>query len=137
MAATTKPLIQAFDATAVDVKHGTIDAAAIIPFGTLACNDAGSAKALTDTLMQAGATFLGVSTADYNGANGTSQAMLFLRKTAITLPAGKAGDLPAGANVGGKISAQDNQTAKATIAGTDVSLTYLGRDGSGYRVYLD
>ena len=137
MAATTKPLIQAFDANAVDVKHGTIDAAAIIPFGTLACNDAGSAKALTDTLMQAGATLLGVSTKDYNGADGTSQSMLFLRKTAITLPEGKAGDLPAGANVGGKISAQDNQTAKATITGTDASLTYLGRDGSGYRVWLD
>lgn len=137
MAAATKSLIQSYDANATDVKFGVIDAAAVIPAGTLACNDAGVAKALTDTLMQAGATLLGVSTKDYNGADGTSQAMLFLRKTSITLPAGKGGDLPALANVGGKISAQDNQTAKATITGTDASLTYLGRDGSGYRVYLD
>ncbi len=137
MAARTTSYQQKYDATAVDVIHDTIDAAAVIPAGTLACNDGGSAKALTDTLMQAGAVLLGVATQDYLGANGTSQKMLFLRKTRITLPAGKGGDLPVAANVGGKISAQDNQTAKATITGTDAVLTYCGKDGSGYRVYLD
>lgn len=137
MAAATKSLIQSYDANATDVKFGVIDAAAVIPAGTLACNDAGVAKALTDTLMQAGATLLGVSTKDYAGADGTSQAQLYLRKTAITLPLAKAGDVPTDANIGGRISIQDNQTVKATITGTDASVTYLGRDGSGYRIYLD
>ena len=137
MAAATKSLIQSYDANATDVKFGVIDAAAVIPAGTLACNDAGVAKALTDTLMQAGATLLGVSTKDYNGADGTSQAMLFLRKTSITLPLAKAGDVPAAANVGGKISVSLNNTAKATITGTDASVTLTGISAEGYRIYLD
>ena len=134
--AATKPIHpQPMDDVQQDVKAKLLAASTNIPFGTAACLDgANGAKALTDTLMQAGATFLGVSRGDYENTEVTAVAkdMLFGRATGMTLYKAKAGDIPGVADLGKTISLQDNETVKETIAGTDVQVVLVATDGSTF-----
>lgn len=141
MAASTKPINQAQKDSKRDVRFWQIAAGVLIPQGTLAVNDAGSAKPFTDTLFQGGAGLLGFAQATYdNSAGGAAAAkdMLFARDCEWTAPAAKGGDVPTLALVGKAISIQDNQTVKATIGGSDISVTLLEilPGSAGYRIAL-
>lgn len=138
--AATRPIPQALVDVKVDLKFRTLAASMTIPQGTLAVNDAGAAKAFTDTLYAAGAGLLGCSSETYANTTGSSVTtqMLFFRNTPIVLPKGKAGDLPTAALVGKAISIADNETAKATIGVGDISVVLLEiiPGSGGYRVML-
>lgn len=136
MSAATKPISQPMDDVQQDVKANKLAIAAKIYAGTLACLDgANGAKPLTDTLMQAGATFLGLSRETYDNAAGAAALtlkMLFGRATGATFYAAKSGDVPGVADIGLNISMQDDQTVKKTITGTDVVVTLVDTDGSTF-----
>jgi len=137
MAAATRPINQPIADVQQDVRCNQLAASVVIPMGTLACLDGvNGAKPLTDTLMQAGASFLGVARASYTETTGalftTNPAMLFGRQTDATFTLAKGGDVPAVADIGKLISMQDNQTVKKTIAGTDVQVVLVATDGSTY-----
>jgi hypothetical protein len=136
MSAATKAISQPIDDVAQDVKCNLIALGVKIYAGTLACLDGtNGAKPLTDTLMQAGATFLGVSRETYDnsaGAAAVAMQMLFQRATGYTFYAAKGADVPSVADIGKQVSAQDDQTIKETIAGTDLSCALVATDGSTF-----
>jgi len=134
---TTKPIAQDLDTARQDVIFEALGANVTIPMGTLAVNDGGVAKVATDTLIQGGAKLLGVSSATYINETGSTLAvrMLFYRSTAVTL-AGKTGDLPTAADVGGTVYISDNNTVKKTDAGSDQAVTLVRIKEVGYRVRL-
>lgn len=136
--AATKPINQPFDDVQQDVKAKVLATNVVIPLGTLACLDgANGAKPLTDTLMQAGSTFLGVARGTYDNVGGGAPVtinphMLYGRATGATFTKAKGGDVPTVAMIGKAISMQDNETVKATIAGTDVQVILVDTDGSTF-----
>lgn len=136
MSAATRPINQPKDDVKQDVICNKLATGVKILSGTLACLDgANGAKPLTDTLMQAGASFLGAAQATYDNSAGAaplSLKMLFARATGYTFYAAKGGDIPAVTDIGKNVSAQDDQTIKATPAGTDVLVTVVETDGSTY-----
>lgn len=141
MAAATRPIQQPIGLNFEEVRIRSLAANANVPQGTLACNDAGDAKPFTDTLFQAGATLLGfaigASYLETTGAAATKD-MMFARGCQWIAPYAKAGDVPTLAMVGKAISVQDNQTVKATVGGSDLSVTLyeILPGGAGYRVGL-
>lgn len=136
MSAATKPVPWSMDDVAQDVKCNKLATGVKIYSGTLACLDgANGAKPLTDTLMQAGATFLGVTRTTYDNSAGAAPLtlqMLFHRHTGHTFFAAKGGDVPGVADIGAKIAIQDDQTVKKTITGTDAVCELDDTDGSTY-----
>lgn len=135
--ATTKSIPQDLDTARQDVIFNALAANTTIPMGALAVNDAGVAKNATDTLIQGGAKLLGMAAATYENPTGSTltKRMLFFRSTAGTF-AGKAGDLPVAADVGGSVFISDNATVKKTDAGSDLAVTLVKIDGTNYRVRL-
>ncbi len=135
--ATTKPIAQDLDTARQDVIFESLAASITIPGGTLAVNDGGVAKVATDALIQGGAKLLGVAAATYENPTASTLTirMLFYRSTAVTL-AGKTGDLPTAADVGGTVFISDNNTVKKTDAGSDQAVTLVRIKEVGYRVRL-
>mgnify|MGYP000863730918 CR=1 FL=1 len=139
MAAATKPIPMALLHAYVCVEHNLLFAGTNVPMGTLAVNDGGKIKPLTDTLMQAGAAALGISldTQDVRAsASDVARRCLFARGTQWTAPFAKSGDVPGVADIGKLISVQDNQTVKKTITGTDLQVRLDAITSDGYVVYI-
>lgn len=136
MSAATAAVPWAMDDVAQDVKCNKIATGVKIFPGTCACLDgANGAKPLTDTLMQAGATFLGMSRELFDNSAGAAPAtlkMLFFRQTGHTFYAAKGSDIPAVTDIGLKIAIQDDQTVKKTITGTDATCELVDTDGSTF-----
>lgn len=137
MSAATAPVCpQPMDDVQQDVKCNLIATGVKIWSGTVACLDGtNGAKPLTDTLMQAGATFLGRTMETYdNSAGGAPLAlqMLFGRQTGATFYAAKSTDIPGVVDIGLKIALQDDQTVKKTITGTDATCELIATDGSTF-----
>ena len=125
--ATTKPVPQALTGHWIDSKFYSLATGVLVPAGTFVCNNAGEAQPATDTLMQGGAKFLGVSAATYDNSAGGSPLTIqmgFIRGAAV-YATGKSGDLPVAADVGGPVYLSDNQTVKHTNAGSDYAVTLL------------
>lgn len=135
--ASTTPIAQPQQMGAQDVICNSLAASTTIPMGCLAVNDSGVAKNFTDTLYQGGAKLLGVAMATMENpvASTATKRMLFQRACMVKL-AGKAGDLPTAASIGGTVYLSDNNTCKATDAGSDCPVVLVKIEGSVYFVRL-
>ncbi|WP_298621618.1 hypothetical protein [uncultured Zoogloea sp.] len=139
MAQATRPIPFPMLQQMVQLEGNTLAAGVLVPFGTLAVNDAGKIKPLTDTLMQAGAAALGVSldTQDVRTeVADVTRRCLFARGTQWTAPAAKSGDVPTATEIGKFIAVQDNQTVKKTITGTDLQVRLDAITSDGYVVFI-
>lgn len=134
--ATTKPIPQPMDDCAQDVKANVLAAGVVIPFGTSAVLDgANGAKPFTDTLYQAGATFLGNARGTYDNSAGASTMptpMIFHRATGATFYKAKGGDVPGITEIGKQISLADNDTVKKTAGASDLKVDLVATDGSTF-----
>mgnify|MGYP000057587562 CR=1 FL=1 len=131
MTALATPYAQTLYEGGVQVKHpGALLANANIPGGTLACNDSGVIKPYTGALVAAGALFLGFpvqTIKETTGSNYTPPASVpfLFRRGCPFICAGKAGDLPVAANIGGPVYMQDNFTCQATLTTGYTAATLL------------
>jgi len=122
-----------------DLVAYTLFASASIKQGEIAVLDGGKVKAATDTLIQAGATVLGVAQDDYIETTGAdvTRRMVFMRFCEAYIPSGKAADAPTAANVGGLVYINNKSTIKITPAAGDFAVTLLEAiTGGGYRVWI-
>ena len=114
--------------SAVQVKLSTLAASTTLYAGTLCMNDAGVAKVYTAAGVAAGATLLGYPTSTVRneaGSNVTLSAPVMFRRGCPMVVAGKGGDVPTAAAVGGPVYLKDNFTVGATLATNDVAVTLL------------
>jgi hypothetical protein len=139
MAAATRPIVCPMPADYSVREHDILFAGALVPLGTLACNDAGKVKPATDALIQGGALLLGFALDTYDAVGSATDKtlrMLFAHACQWKAPAAKGGDVPTKAEIGKAVSIQDNQTTKKTVAAGDVSLTLEAIHTDGYVLYL-
>lgn len=121
-----------------DCIHDKIAASVDIPAGTLAVNDAGSAKVFTSALYVAGAKLLGAANARYTETTGAAVSgvkLVFRRGTPFECD-GKAGDLPVQADVGGLVYVSDNFTVQKTAIVNGLAVVLLKISGSVFRILL-
>lgn len=139
MSQSTKPIPQGRVTAMVDqFAHGI--GATALPQGTLCMTDAaGLAIPFLDTTLEGGTgAMLGYASCDMDAsdARATPRAFLFHRGCRWLAPAAKAGDVPTAVELGKKISVQDNQTVKKTIAGGGLEVILLDIRSDGYLVQL-
>ena len=135
--ALTTPFAQPLYETGHTVKHpGVLLASANVPSGTLAVNSSGKVRPYTAALAVAGAAFLGMSISSLVETTGsdytppTSMPFVFRRGCRMVI-AGKSGDAPTAANIGGPVALYDNFTCQATLTSgyTQATLVEVRSDG--------
>lgn len=139
MAATTKPIPQGRPLAMVDQFAHTIGATAL-PAGSLCMNDgAGAAIPFLDSTYETPTgSLLGYASADFDASDtrAAPRNFLFHRGCRWLAPLAKAGDVPTVAHLGKKISVQNNQTVKATVAANGLEVILLDIRSDGYLVQL-
>lgn len=125
-------------ATGYDVTAVQLAASTTVPAGTLALNSAGSVVVFTSALYVAGAKLLGLAHCRYENLTAsvvTGKKMTFRRGCTADL-AGKAGDLPLAADIGGTVYVSDNNTVQKTLIASGLAVTLVAIKGNSYRVQL-
>lgn len=121
---------------AVQVRHKTLKASAVIPKGTLAVNDAGKATALTSALITGGARVLGVALFEgyyeKTAADVTSDDPAFLfHKGCVWVADLLSGDEPTATDIGGRVTVADHYTVRKALTSGQYAVVLLGftKDG--------